>query len=88
MIGIVCFLAGAGVALAIARWSTRNQRAIQEKREKFLIKCIERADRFPGGRMFVRVPYNTFVTGTWMAEHSKHYPRKTYKKSVGVVESA
>jgi len=81
------WMVGILTGVAVYHWTTRNKRLIQQKREAFLIECLGSADKFPGGREYVRVPYNTFVTGAWIAEHSKHYPRKEYRHSVGVVES-
>jgi hypothetical protein len=85
---IIGWFVGILTGCAAYHYSTRRQRRINELRELFLKEQLAAADKFPGGREYVRIPYNLFCSGAWVAEHSKHYPRKEYSNMHGVIESA
>lgn len=86
MIGWILFIA----LCAWILWRHKREapaRAAEARRCEFLRGMIERADRTPGGKEFIRCPYNEFVQGVWMEEASRNYPRKEFRPAVGVVES-
>ena len=84
---VAYYMAGVGVYCVIRYWMERKNREIQSRREQFLVACLAIADKYPGGKEFVTIPYNMFCRGAWIEEYSKHYPRKEYRQSVGVMES-